>query len=429
MFRLERNLDLSRAAPRPLADRLDATRRRSRLWLEYHAMRLRNRSRTTGWDLLARLQSQEALENGFLLWQSADRPASRRVASVSHPRYLCHYKRPVVIEPKYCFAIAEPGTLIETSVSNAYVVRDAGLSHLSGFPSLAGYVAQRYLRRDWTSVGPVISLATLWPGNYFHFYRDVLPKILLLEEYGVDTQMPIVVPDSLFGQSFFQDAIRSQRLSCWEFIAPQGRFLRCEEIVFCSDRQWTVPDRPNPEHGLLSSPPSDEGPTGWKLLDDPGAVLALLELDLPTGNGPEDRRVFVTRAPSRGRTLLNFAEVSQVLGDKGFEIVDTDGWSLADQAHLFRNSRYVIALHGAGCINVVYALGRDFDLLEIRPPGEAEFESEIGYVCRALGVGHHEIFGETELDRVSRSDSFKVNPVVLADAIDHLLSPAGRTSG
>jgi Glycosyltransferase 61 len=389
-------------------------------------MRLRNQSRMMAWEALARGQSQEALEASFVRWESTDQPTSRRIASVNHPRYLCHYCRPVIIEPKYCFVIADPGTLIETSVTNAYVVRDPGLRHLSGFPSPAGYLARRYVRRDWAEVGPVISLATLWPGNYFHFYRDVLPKFLLLEESSVDDSLPIVVPDYLIGQPFFQDAIRSKRLSHWQFISPQGRFLRCEEVVFCSDHQWTMPylqKRPL----LTTSTADDPSATGWTLLDDLDGVLALLDLEASEADTKEERRVFVTRSPARERTLLNFEEVSRVLDDNGFEIIDTEGWSLAEQARLFRQSRYVIALHGAGCVNLIYAAGRNCDLLEIRPPGEEGFESDFGYLCRSLGVGHHQIFGERTSDRVSRSDSFEVNPSALAAAIAGVLAPAERT--
>jgi hypothetical protein len=374
----------------------------------YRAILCRNRTRVIVWDLLARCQSQELLEKSFALWPSERLPASRRVSSPTHPRYLCDYPRRVVIEPKYGFAIADAAELIETSVSNSYFVRDPQLRHLFGLPSVADYCKHRYLPGGTVEVGSVISLATAWPENYFHFYNDFLPKVLLLEACEIDPALPIVVPDKLFKQRFFQDAIRSERMSRWTFIAPHGRYLGCERVVFCSDTY-------DPSKATKFE-----------------AVLPLLDLDAGLPRGPNRRRIFLTRSASRGRVLTNFEEIEPVIAERNFELVDTDGWSLDAQAHLFRDARYVAAIHGAGLVNIVHAIGQQLDILEIRPPGIAyditdyhgEYirGAEFELMCRPLGFGYHQICGEPDPARVHWHESFRLDPARLATALDDIVS-------
>jgi hypothetical protein len=360
------------------------------------------------WDALARSQSPAPLEKSFLLWNSDARPASRRASSPAYPRYLCDYPRGALIEPKYGFAIADNGVLIETSVSNAYFVRDPQTRHLFGIPSPARYFKERYVTRGAVEVGPAISLATAWPENYFHFYNDFLPKILLLEECEVDPALPIVVPDKLFRQAFFHDAIRSGRLSRWKYIAPEGRFLRCDRVVFCSDT-----------YDISNARKYKEG-------------LPLLGLDHHPLQGSNTRRVFLTRSPSRGRVLLNFDEIRPVIEKQQFELVDTEGMSLAAQAQLFQETRHLIGIHGSGLVNVAHAIGQRLDVLEIRPPGVA-YEitdyrgeyipgAEFEIICRSLSFGYHKIYGEPDEGRVHWRESFRLDPASFSSALDNMLS-------
>jgi hypothetical protein len=261
-------------------------------------------------------------------------------------------------------------------------------------------------------LGPAISLATAWAENYFHFYNDFLPKMLLLEECDVDRAFPIVVPDKLFRQPFFQEAIRSERMSRWSYVAPQGRFLRCDRLVFCSDT-YDV--------------------SNVQKYED---VLPLLGLDSRSPSASNTRRIFLTRSAARGRVLINFDDLRPIIDARDFELVDTDGLSLAAQAQLFHEARYLIGIHGAGLVNVAHAMGRKLDVLEIRPPGVAaditdyrgEYiqGGEFEILCRSLGFGYHKIFGEPDQHRVHWRESFRLDPTTLSSALDDMLSSDRR---
>ncbi len=219
---------------------IDMLQIRSRLAPPIH--RLQRNVQIRAWDCLAALQSSKPLESSFKLWTSpAD--VSRRAPDSPLKPYLCQLHRKVLIEPQYGFAIADYGLLIETSVSNAYTVRDPVLRQVGALPSPARYFKARTRGRYRSDLESVISLGTLWCSNYFHFYRDFLPKMLLLEEANIDPTLPAIVEDRLFDQPFFREAIQSKRLSRWNFMSPRGQFIKTESVVFCSANQYFLPDR------------------------------------------------------------------------------------------------------------------------------------------------------------------------------------------
>jgi hypothetical protein len=379
------------------------------------------------WDFLASLQSPEKVKLHFLLWTSpAD--ASRMKSSTPLKPYVCRVEQATLIEPRHGFAVADWGQLIETSVSNGFAARDPFLRQFFNLPSPANYFIARVLGRYRTDLESVVLLPTNWPHNYFHFYRDFLPKILLLEQANIEPSVPVVVPDDLIDQPFFQQAIRSERLARWNFISPRGQFIKTESLVFCSANQFIVMDRsdaPDPE--LLR-----HAKAGTKFLESPAEVLALLGLDDLRTQAGADRRVFLTRSGLRGRTISNYDELEPLLREKNFETVETEGLSLREQAQLFSECRYLIGIHGAGLTNIVWAHDHDLSLIQLRQPGEEHLLTDFALMCYSYGFDHEEIFGTAgpksrgwaPMGPGNRNGSFHIDPGVLRAAIDRMLVPS-----
>ncbi len=358
-----------------------------------------------------------------MLWTSPD-AAPRRTSALPLKPYLCQLQRSSLLEPRIGFAIADYGVLIETSVSNAYAARDPILKDTFGVPSVVNYFKARVLGGYRTDLEAVVSLAIAWSYNYFHFYRDFLPKMLLLEEANVDPALPVVVPDGLFDSPYFQEAMRSKRLSRWKFISPRGQYIRSKCITFCSAKQFQLMDRStSPEPDLLS-----RAAAGTKFLESPGEILALLDLDDGRSQASAQRRIFLTRSGARGRTLTNYDEIEPLLRDRNFEIVDTDGMSLREQAQLFHECRYLIGIHGAGLTNIIYAHDQDLSVLELRPCGEEHLVSPFALMCHSWGFDHQEIFGISKPRR--RDAPFQIDVNDLRAAIDRMLMlprPSGQS--
>jgi hypothetical protein len=349
--------------------------------------------------MCGRLSGKVADRLDVVYWGSVE-PASSPAWywQTIYPRYLCEYRGPVTIEPKYGYAIADRGRLIELSVTNSWIIRQRNLRHLFGLPSVLKYVVHRYVRRDCVTIGRAVSLMTAWPDNYFHFYNDVLPKLVLLEECAVDRTLPVLVPDALYRQPFFQQAVLRPRLHDLSFVAPRGRYLRCDSLVMCSD----IYDTRNSAK----------------------FERALDLLGVARSDSDGTRRIFLTRSAERGRVLLNFVELEPVVLRHGFDVVDADNLSLDEQAELFREARYVVGIHGSGLVNIVFALGSRLDLLEVRPPGLEGLDTDFKHMCAALGFGHWEVFGESDPDRVHWHESFRVAPDALDDALGAMVDHA-----
>jgi len=403
---------------------MDLQRIRSRM--DRSVQRLRVGAGVKAWDCFAALQSSKPLDSSFVLWTSPA-GASRLTSATPLKPYLCHLQRTTLIEPQYLFAIADYGLLIETSVSNAYAARDPALREFFALPSPAAYLKARFLRRHRADLEAVVALGIAWPFNYFHFYRDFLPKILLLEEADIDPAIPVLVPDALYDQPFFREAIQSKRLSRWNFISPRSQFVRTKSVVFCSANQFILMDRSvSSEHELLM-----RGSTGTKYLESPAEVLALLDLDDDSSRARAERRIFLTRSGTRGRNLSNYEEIEPILRERNFETVDTDGMSLRAQAQLFRECRYLIGIHGAGLTNIIHAHARDLSLLQLRQPGEERLLTDFALMCHSFGFDHQEIFGTSEPRSPNwvpsgprnRDGPFRVDVAILRAAIDRMLAP------
>ncbi|MFD2453154.1 glycosyltransferase family 61 protein [Ideonella paludis] len=69
------------------------------------------------------------------------------------------------------------------------------------------------------------------------------------------------------------------------------------------------------------------------------------------------RAIFINRQnlSSSRRKIANFEDLSRVLISRGVSSVELDGVSVENQAHIFANSSTIVAGHGAGLANLVFA--------------------------------------------------------------------------
>ena len=186
----------------------------------------------------------------------------------------------------------------------------------------------------------VISLRDTSEASYFHFYNDVLNKIVLLDDFKIDKNIPFVISEKLYQKPFFKDVINRCTLKNRNWIIQDDYYIEAKEIIYCK----TFPHNKNHY---------------YKLLD-------LLNIPKPDLNSK--KRIFLTRDPLKGRNIENIDKIIEISRDFNFEIVDTENMSIDEQINLFSNCRSVIGLHGAGLINIIFRRGAPLSLLEIFPP-------------------------------------------------------------
>lgn len=230
----------------------------------------------------------------------------------------------------------QPWPIFWTRHSHARLVGDTGLLldehkracaealyriHLDGEPDYHTL----YLPRPITLSGNWISILYRWSQNYYHWLTDCLPRLALLNRLPPDTR--ILVPDKL--KPFQMETLRWLGVADRIYPVP-GRHLILENYFFST-------------------------PTAMTGCANPYATRFLREKFLPKADTafPLAEKIYIQR---RGKTrgLLNEAEVSDFLARRGWQPVDPETLTLAQQIRIFSGVRAVCGLHGAGFTNLLW---------------------------------------------------------------------------
>ena len=66
-------------------------------------------------------------------------------------------------------------------------------------------------------------------------------------------------------------------------------------------------------------------------------------------------RIYVTRRKAKYRKIVNEQEVVALLEKYGFSVIDFDDMTFWEQVAQMQAAKYIIAIHGAGMANIVFA--------------------------------------------------------------------------
>ena len=176
------------------------------------------------------------------------------------------------------------------------------------------------LSGNWTSIVSLWGLGS----NYYHWMMDCLPRLAMLENFPSDTK--IIVPSSL---AKFQETTLS-----WLGLANRIYKYRGNHIV---------------ENFYFSSPTAMTG------CANPYAVKFLRNSFLTKGvySNHVCDKIYIKRQ-GNNRGILNAVEVEAFLKKRGWQIIELEELSLAEQIGLFSSARAVCGLHGAGFTNLLW---------------------------------------------------------------------------
>jgi capsular polysaccharide biosynthesis protein len=189
-----------------------------------------------------------------------------------------------------------------------------------------------------------------WDRNYAHWLQWHLTKIALLQRLGMGER--IILPDAaeIGGVAGASAALLGVRDA-----VPLAPVMRVDELTVI---------------GMDSYRPS--------LLRD---LRARLIADDTT---PRMRKLFISRRDAERRRLLNEADVWALLEPRGYERVFMESLTFAEQIALLREARVVVALHGAGLANMLFAR----DGLHVVELSDVTYPNPQFYAL-AAALGHH----------------------------------------
>lgn len=291
-------------------------------------------------------------------------------------KFYFHYNRPCTIEPSFGWAVTQRNQLIPHSAWYNYLNNGAKPSFLKV------KTARKFIRAK-----KVLSLHYAWK-NYWHFYNDILGQLLLADAAGLAPDTPVVIAKGLAQTRYFKemlDVAPTLRARQW-LLQAEDELVKCDEAVFCNSF-WGARENFDGVTSMISHP-------------------ALLE---PRVNGGD--RIFITRRPSRGRSILNLSEVTEILFRYGFRLVECDDLSLVEQMQIFKRAQYVVGIHGAGLTNMVYRAGQTAHILEIFPPG---FLNPCYYwMCEQYGFRYYSMIGLSNGRNLDAMDDFALETAEL----------------
>jgi hypothetical protein len=296
--------------------------------------------------------------------------------------YILQWETSTIIEPDQGWAIDNFNRLVEESLAYS---RDNPVAP----PRLTRYLADYLVGRTRHIQEEEIAISLRDPGelNYWHFYNDVLPKLLLLKSQGFPDDIPAVIAKELYARPYFQAAIDGLGWANRPWIVQGQQYIRAKRAIFCKPM-------PHSQEYLK-------------------AIVEALRPPTPA----KARKVFLARNSSRGRTMRNMDAVQRIARDCGFEIVDADQLSLAEQMRVFSETEVLLATHGAGMVNMIFRQGAPMTVIEIFP--SILIPPHYFWLSRQMGYAYRGLLGE----KYKRSDrSFELDTGLLKKTLTQALS-------
>jgi capsular polysaccharide biosynthesis protein len=233
----------------------------------------------------------------------------------------------------------------------------------------------------------VISLRHWWEWSYFHFWVDVLGKLSLLASAGLDIRTtPLLLGRYATELAFPRQIIGRGDLASFNWVLADD-YVAADEAYYCRTL------RPYRER-----------------LD---FVMDLLKIDpKPTGR----RSLFLSRRKASTRRIANHDEVAKLLRDYGFEEIDPEEMSVDDQITTFSQASRVVAVHGAGLINVMFRRSSPLDVLELS--GMSYGNADFATLCGEFGYRWSGCPGTPVPGLVPQHADFVLHPDELRRALD-----------
>ena len=131
-------------------------------------------------------------------------------------------------------------------------------------------------------------------------------------------------------------------------------------------------------------------------------------------------RIYVTRRKAKYRKIANEQEVVALLEKYGFSVIDFDDMTFWEQVAQMQAAKYIVAIHGAGMANIVFANSKT-KILELLHEYKSPMAYRFSYwiVCRTLGIDYHCTFNKLLVGKLDDSIvlSKDLSPDLLVDLL------------
>ena len=251
-----------------------------------------------------------------------------------------------------------------------------------------------YLKRKIIYIDNASWVCDEWSQNYFHWFLDTLPKLIIIEMNF--PQFSILIPKHLYEKEFIQQSLLYFKLQI--VVLENFNLVKAKKYIHLPDLSVSgnyIPD-------LVSS-------LRAKFLVNDKKTL---------------RKVFVIREEYLNRAIINISEVKDVLKKYSFEIITLNGERLLDQIKIFSETAIFITVHGAALTNMLF-MPRDGAVMELRRNDDALNNCYFS-LASVLKISYYYQLCEVDNYRKStQENSFKVCTISLEKNILQIFGDLG----
>ncbi|MCX5923211.1 MAG: glycosyltransferase family 61 protein [Candidatus Dependentiae bacterium] len=206
---------------------------------------------------------------------------------------------------------------------------------------------------------------------YYHWMTEILGRLVLLEEYGIEYDWLYVTTS----KPFMKDVLALWGIDENKIITPDGltNYIQADELIVPSLVSTILPYVEHPFSSYMQP---------WIIERIRSKLLPFLDVNKNT-KAPE-KRIFISRKDARMRRVLNEDEVFALFEPFGFKRYTLDSLSLLEQMSLFNRADIIVASHGAGLTNLIFSKPgtRVIEFFQARP------DATYWNLCQILRLNH-----------------------------------------
>lgn len=219
-------------------------------------------------------------------------------------------------------------------------------NHLEGSVAIRALAIKSFLADKTPQIDTACSLINAWSKNYWHWIIDCLTRLEGIEFYQQQTGIkPKLIIDA--NPTAWQiDSLKLLGYQPQDCIQWNQSRLRVEKLVISSFRRH------------YDKVYSVESPSASRWIRE-----RMLRNLSKTENKCFSSRIFISRRHAEGRRIINEHDAIATLANFGFVAYVLEEMNFDDEVRLFAQATIVVAPHGAGLTNIIFA--QNLTLIEL----------------------------------------------------------------
>ncbi|MGD1808727.1 glycosyltransferase 61 family protein [Dapis sp. BLCC M126] len=315
-----------------------------------------------------------------------------------HPQFItpqANAKNFVVIVPQGIVWHNDSWGVVVTNSENEILIK-----RMFRKPNITDLASTKNLPPILNLDGIVVFLSSRWGYNYYHWMFDVISRLELLLNSGLDLNYV-----DKFIVNSYQKQFQKEILNILGI--PQTKIIESDRYHHIKSDRLIVPSLP------LAVP------LKWNCEFLKRKLMPLKDI-VKSGEHPE--RIYISRQDSEVRRLVNEDEVIAFLSILGFKTVSFSSLSVAEQVSLLANVKVVITVHGAGLTNIVFCQPGT-KIIELFGP---DIVRNCYYIiANHCNLEHYYMIGESSSTRHDLPKNRGLDVVINLDLLSQLMKLAG----